>query len=196
MPIPDTGKKGLFTYADYKTWPEDERWELIDGAAYDISPSPKRGHQKVSFEISRQIGNALRGKSCEAYSAPMDVKLSALPGEEDNDIDIVVQPDILVVRDPEKLDDDGCNGAPDWIIEILSPSTAYRDGNDKLLLYEKYGVKEYWIIQPGAKMVFIYELDEDGVYKKPLTARKNEVVESLSVPGVKVDLKLVFQDTQ
>lgn len=192
MPIPETGKEGLYTYADYKTWPDDERWELINGAAYDMSPAPKREHQKVSIRITAQIFAALEGKPCEVYNAPLDVKLSALPGEVENDIDIIVQPDILVVCDSDKLDEDGCNGAPDWIIEILSPSTAYKDGNEKLLLYEKYGVKEYWIIQPGAKMVFIYELDKNGVYKKPITGKQNEVIASLSVPGVEVDFSTVF----
>jgi len=192
MPTPDLEKNGAYTYADYKTWPDNERWELINGEAYNMSPAPKRVHQKVSFEISRQIGNSLEGKPCDAYSAPMDVKLSAVPGEDENDIDIVVQPDILVVCDPDKLDDDGCNGAPDWVIEILSPSTAYKDGNEKLLLYEKYGVKEYWIIQPGAKMVYMYILDKDGAYKKPEVARKNEVISSSAVPGVTVDLNKVF----
>ncbi len=192
MPTPDAGKEGLYTYADYKTWPDDERWELINGVAYGMSPAPKRDHQKVSIRITAQIFSQLEGKSCEVYNAPLDVKLSALPGEDNNDIDIVVQPDILVVCDPDKLDDDGCNGAPDWVIEILSPSTAYKDGNEKLLLYEKYRVKEYWIIQPGAKMVFIYELDGNGVYKKPVTGKQNEVIASLSVPGVEVDFNTVF----
>ena len=192
MSVPDLEKNGTYTYADYKTWPDNERWELINGVAYGMSPAPKRAHQKVSMALSTQIFISLEGKSCEVYSAPMDVKLSAVPGEDKNDIDIVVQPDILVVCDPHKLDDDGCNGAPDWVIEILSPSTAYKDGNEKLLLYEKYGVKEYWIIQPGAKMVYIYILDKDGTYKKPEVARKDEVIFSSAVPGVPVDLKKVF----
>ena len=192
MLLTDPEKKDRYTYADYKTWADNERWELINGVAYNMSPAPKREHQKVSFEISRQIGNSLADKSCEAYSAPFDVKLSVLPGAEENDIDIVVQPDILVVCDPDKFDENGCNGAPDWIIEILSPSTSYKDENEKLILYEKYGVKEYWIIQPGAKMVFIYILDEKGNYKKPEVAKKDEVVSSYAVPGGEVDLNKVF----
>jgi len=192
MPVSDPEKNGKYTLADYKTWPDSERWELLDGVAYNMSPAPKRNHQKVSIALSSQIFTALEEKSCEAYSAPLDVKLSALPGAEENDIDIVVQPDILVVCDPDKLDEDGCNGAPDWVIEILSPSTSYKDENEKLALYEKYGVKEYWIIQPGAKMIFIYILDENGNYKKPEVAKKDEVVSSYAVPGVEIDLKKVF----
>lgn len=192
MSLPDPEKNGKYTYSDYKTWPDNERWELIDGVAYNMSPAPKREHQKVSFEISRQIGNSLTDGPCEAYSAPLDVKLSALTGIEENDIDIVVQPDILVVCDPDKLDEKGCNGAPDWIIEILSPTTSYKDENEKLMLYEKYGVREYWIIQPGAKMVFIYILDENGTYKKPEVAKKDELVSSYAVPGVEIDLRRVF----
>lgn len=194
MPIPNPEKNGTFTYADYKTWPDNERWELINGEAFDMSPAPKRKHQKVSIALSTQIFVSLEGKSCEVYSAPMDVKLSAIPGEDENDIDIVVQPDILVVCKPDKLDEDGCNGAPDWVIEILSPSTSYKDENEKLLLYEKYGVKEYWIIQPGAKMVFIYILDKDGTYKKPEVAKKDEIISSYAVPEVEIDLNKVFLD--
>lgn len=192
MSLPNSEKNCRYTYADYKTWPDNERWELIDGIAYSMSPAPLREHQKVSIALSTQIFTALEGKPCEAYNAPLDVKLSALPGIEENDIDIVVQPDILVVCDPDRLDDKGCNGAPDWIIEILSPATSYKDENEKLALYEKYGVKEYWIIQPGAKMVFIYILGENGSYKKPEVAKKDEVVSSYAVPGVEIDLKRVF----
>ena len=105
MSVKEPEKNGNYKYADYKTWPDNERWELINGIAYNMSPAPKREHQKVSFEISRQIGNSLEGKPCAAYSAPMDVKLSALLGENENDIDIVVQPDILIVCDPDKLDE-------------------------------------------------------------------------------------------
>ncbi len=192
MPLPEPGKNGRYTYADYKTWPDDELWEIIDGVAYDMSPAPRRIHQKVSFEISRQIGNAIVNKKCEAYSAPMDVKLSALPEKNDHDIDVVVQPDIFVVCDPDKLDEEGCNGAPDWIIEILSPSTAYKDENEKLLLYEKYGVSEYWIVQPGARMVFVYILNKKGKYKKPEVAKENELITSYAVPEVQIDLSKVF----
>ncbi len=192
MPLKEPERNGTYTYADYKTWSDNERWELINGEAFDMSPAPKREHQKVSIALSTQIFISLEEKSCEVYSAPMDVKLSAMPGEDENDIDIVVQPDILVVCDPDKLDEDGCNGAPDWVIEILSPSTSYKDENEKLLLYEKYGVKEYWIVQPGAKMVFVYILDNDGTYKKPEVAKKNEIVTSFAVPAVEIDLNKVF----
>lgn len=192
MPLKEPERNGSYTYADYKTWPDNERWELIDGVAFDMSPAPKRDHQKVSIALSTQIFISLEGKSFEVYSAPMDVKLSAVSAEDANDIDIVVQPDILVVCDSDKLDDDGCNGAPDWVIEILSPSTSYKDENEKLLLYEKYGVKEYWIVQPGAKMVFIYILDKDGNYKKPEVSKKDEVISSYAVPGVEIDLNKVF----
>lgn len=194
MPLKEPKKNGSYTYAHYKTWPDNERWELINGVAYDMSPAPKREHQKVSIAMSTQIYMALEGNPCEAYCAPLDVKLSALPGDNENDIDIVVQPDILVICDPDKLDEDGCNGAPDWVIEILSPSTSYKDENEKLLLYEKYGVKEYWIVQPGAKMVFIYILDKDGNYKKPEVAKRDELISSFAVQGVEIDLKKVFKD--
>ena len=192
MAIPKYSKHSKFTYADYKTWPDDERWEIIEGVAYDMSPAPAVIHQRVLGRLYIEIDKALFEKTCEAFLSPFDVKLTAGTGSDDNDIDTVVQPDILVVCDREKLDDAGCNGAPDWIIEILSPSTAYKDQNEKLFLYEKHGVKEYWIIHPDAGMVFIYILDKDGIYKKPVVAKTGETVFVTVIPGMKIDLGRVF----
>ena len=114
-----------FTYADYAKWPEDERWELIEGVAYAMA-APSRIHQKYILEMSVQIATYLRGKSCEVYPAPFDIRLPN-HNEADNDVDTTVQPDLAVICDKNKLDDKGCRGAPDWIIEVLSPSTALND---------------------------------------------------------------------
>lgn len=136
-----------YTYADYRTWPADERWELIDGIAYAMGPAPVRLHQKVLLQIARQAANALEGNSCEAYIAPFDVRLPQ-GDEADESLDTVVQPDLSVICDRNKLDDRGCHGAPDWIVEVLSPVTASHDHLVKRALYERVGVREFWLVHP------------------------------------------------
>ncbi len=151
-----------FTYADYLKWPEDERWELIDGVAYAMA-APGRLHQETVLELGAQILQQLRGTSCKPYIAPFDVRL-AQANETDDRIETVVQPDLAVICDKRKLDDKGCRGAPDWIIEVLSPSTAVKDMDHKRRLYEHYGVKEYWIVHPVDHWVMVYTLQEQGHY--------------------------------
>lgn len=152
-----------YTYADYLQWDDNERWELIDGVAYNMSPAPSRKHQEISQNLSRDIGTYLKGKSCKVYAAPFDVRLP-LKGEEDKRTGNVVQPDIVVVCDSSKLDDRGCTGAPDLIIEILSPSTAKKDMVAKFNLYEQAGVKEYWLVHPTDHTVMVFKLGADGKY--------------------------------
>ncbi len=154
-----------FTYADYAKWPEDERWELIEGIAYAMA-APSRQHQRVSFEVGFQIRSHLTDKRCSIYSAPFDIRLPN-HDEADDDIDTTVQPDLAVICDKNKLDDKGCRGAPDWAIEVLSPSTALKDMDKKRWLYERHGVKEYWIIHPTDRWVMVYTLKDDGQYGLP-----------------------------
>ncbi len=158
-------KIGRFTYGDYRRWPEDERWELIDGEAYDMCPAPVRAHQQMVVELTRQVGNFLVDKPCELYSAPFDVRLPQ-GDEADDDVDDVVQPDIAVICDRAKLDDAGCRGAPDWVIEVLSKRTAVKDQTLKRDLYERHGVREYWLVHPTDRVLTIYRL-LDGAYGKP-----------------------------
>ncbi len=146
---------GHHVYRDYLAW-SDARYELIDGVAYLMSPAPSRVHQEVVGEIFRQIGNALDGKPCRAYVAPFDVRLPK-GSEPDELVETVVQPDVVVVCDPTKLDARGMRGAPDWIIEVLSPSTAAHDQTLKLALYERAGVRELWFVHPADKTVSVYE---------------------------------------
>jgi Uma2 family endonuclease len=153
-----------YSYADYLTWPDDERWEIIDGVAYAMSPSPLVEHQRVSRILSRIIDTHLLGRQCELFSAPFDVRLSGNNQQSDNYIETVVQPDIVVVCDPDKIDRRGCKGAPDLIIEILSPSTGGKDLTIKYDLYEQHGVKEYWIIHPAERTLLVYKLGESGKY--------------------------------
>ena len=154
-----------YTYCDYSTWPDNERWELINGEAYAMT-APQRLHQGIVFELGAQIRNYLQGKPCKGYCAPFDVRLPR-KNEADDKIETVVQPDISVICDPAKLDKLGCRGAPDWIIEVLSPTTALKDMNTKRSLYELHGVKEYWLVHPEEHWLMVYGLDDQGRYGKP-----------------------------
>ena len=154
-----------FTYRDYAQWPEDERWELIGGVAWNMGPAPVREHQRVLGELFSQINDYLRGKPCQVYFAPFDVRLPK-SDEADDFVDTVVQPDIAVICDEHKLDDKGCRGAPDWIIEIVSPGSAVRDQIDKRQVYERHGVREYWIVHPQDHVLTIYRA-ENNAYGSP-----------------------------
>ena len=146
------------TYGDYVSWPDDERWEFIEGQPHDMSPTPGRRHQQIVGALHARIHNYLRQAGrCEVYVAPFDVRLP-VSDEPDDDVHSVVQPDIAVICDPAKLDDKGCRGAPDWIIEVLSPSTAAKDQIQKLALYEKHGVAHYWLVHPPDCIVTVYTL--------------------------------------
>ncbi len=158
-------KIGRFTYGDYRRWPEEARWELIDGEVWDMSPAPTRSHQQIVVELITQIHGFLRGKPCEVYAAPFDVRLPRAD-EADDQVDTVVQPDIAVICDPTKLDDFGCRGAPDWVVEVLSKGTAQKDHGVKRDLYERHGVQEYWLVHPTDRVLTIYRL-ADGAYGKP-----------------------------
>lgn len=174
-----------YTYYDYTQWPEDERWELIDGIAYAMA-APQRLHQEVVFELGRQIGNHIQGSSCRGYVAPFDVRLPK-GNEADERMDTVVQPDILVVCDKSKLDKKGCRGTPDWIIEVLSPSSTLHDMDTKRSLYEKHGVKEYWIIHPEDRWVMVYTLDAQGQYGKPSIFGMDEPTPVQLFPDLSID---------
>lgn len=154
------------TYGDYLSWPEDVRYELIDGDAYLMAPpAPDLAHQDIAGEIFRQVANALEGKPCRAFIAPVDVRLPK--GQEaDDSVDTVVQPDVLVVCDDTKLDRRGVRGAPDWVVEVLSPATAGHDQVKKRRVYERHGVKEYWLVHPTDRVLIVYRLAGDE-YGKP-----------------------------
>ena len=143
----------IYSWDDYMSWPEEERWELIRGEAFDMSPAPNFFHQALSVELSRQLANALKGKKCRVFTAPFDVKLSP---EEEDAFPTVLQPDLIINCDPSKWAKTGMNGAPELVVEILSPSTALRDRKVKFELYASYGVKEYWIISAEEKTLEVY----------------------------------------
>ncbi|MBI3599473.1 MAG: Uma2 family endonuclease [Nitrospinae bacterium] len=184
-----------YTYGDYLSWPEEERWELIEGIAYDMSPSPSRIHQRISGELFYQFTDYLKNKPCEVYAAPFDVRLPK-KNERDEDIETVVQPDIVVVCDKSKLDDKGCRGSPDLIIEITSQYTAQKDMKAKFLLYEKRGVKEYWIVHQADKTVMVFKMRENGEYGKPMMYSEEDKIEVNILGNLVVDLKPVFKEKE
>jgi len=186
-----------YTYADYLTWPDDERWELINGDPCDMTPAPKPRHQLVAMNLSGHIWFQLRGNPCDVYHAPFDVRFPPDPNTaDDHAVDTVVQPDISVICDPNKIDDRGCVGPPDLIIEILSEETAGRDEETKFDLYEEHGVREYWIANPRDRTVRIYNLNDNGKYGFPRLWTKLETAESHAIQGLEVDLNEVFPDDQ
>lgn len=157
-----------YTYGDYLLWPEGERWELINGTAWNMSPAPSRAHQAILGELFARFHAFLAGKTCQAFLAPFDV---ILPGDADADtpdseVDTVVQPDLSVFCDPSRLTDAGARGAPDLVVEILSPWTSKKDLNDKFSLYEARGVREYWVVDPAGS-VQVYLRGDNGRYADP-----------------------------
>jgi Uma2 family endonuclease len=183
-----------YTYADYLGWDDDVRRELIDGFVYALS-APIFEHARITSKLLIWIGGFIekRKGKCEICHAPFDVRLS-LTGEIANDkINTVVQPDICVVCDPSKLDDLGCLGAPDLIVEALSPSTAKRDLNEKFHLYEATGVREYWIVYPVEEMLKVFILQENGKFDEGTVYEKAEKVSVHIFEGLKIDLEKLFK---
>ena len=185
----------IYTYGDYRTWPDDERWELIDGTAWNMSPAPNRWHQQFQMALITQIAPYLKGHPCKVYAAPFDVLLPDSPEQEEDSVVTVVQPDISVICDRSKLTFTGCTGAPEWVIEILSPFTSRKDMAVKFELYQRHGVKEYWIVDPGNKYVHVYFLDENGKYSEdPLVYLMDAQIECNVVQGLTIDLQEVFAE--
>ena len=175
------------TYADYLIWSAASGNELIDGVAYIREPpSPSFGHQNLVVELSRQIANSLLGKSRRVCVAPLDVRLPKNTADEDGQIDTVVQPDVFIVSDLQKIDERGVRGAPDWLAEVLSPSTAKYDRTTKLSAYERAGVPEVWLIDPTGRTVTIYQMTA-GRYAQPVVLDLTGQTAITAVFGVSID---------
>jgi Uma2 family endonuclease len=181
-----------YTYADYLKWTFEERLELLKGKLFRMSPAPNRVHQKLSGEIFRELSNYLIGKSCEVYAAPFDVRLPR-KSKDDKDILTVVQPDVCVICDPSKLDDRGCIGAPDIVVEILSPGNNQKDLKNKYEIYEESGVKEYWIISPQNETFLKYTLAEDSRFQTSHLMTIGDKVTTPILPGFVLDLTELFE---
>jgi Uma2 family endonuclease len=194
MALPKFKEEDRFTYADYLTWDDEQRCELIDGVAYCMSPGPNRRHQKWLGELFAQFHSYLEGKSCEVYLAPFDVRLPDFSDATDEETITVVQPDIMVICDRDKLDDRGVKGAPDLIVEILSPSTAKRDITTKFELYQRHGVKEYWLIYPNDKTLLVYRLTDNGRYASPEVFGEGDTVMVQLIGDLAIDMGKVFRE--
>jgi Uma2 family endonuclease len=183
-------KQKRYSYADYLSWDDDKRYEIIDGEVFDMT-SPSFTHQKISLELATQLAIFFDGKPCEVICAPFDVILSdeAIRNEE---IATVVQPDIMVVCDPKKIEERGIVGAPDLLIEIISPSTSSKDSIIKRELYERHGVKEFWLVHPVDRLVRVYKLGKDGLYGREDVYDSSAQIDCGQFAGLSVDCRLVF----
>ncbi len=179
-----------YTYADYLKFQFEEMVELIRGKIYKMSPAPKTSHQKISINFCVEIGYYLKGKKCQIFEAPTDIVLP-IANKKRNKSTTVVQPDICIICNPIIIEDTAIFGVPDWIIEILSPSTAKKDRIEKYEVYEEAGVGEYWIVSPEYETVEVFLL-ENGKYSKKYVLDKNDKVKPFTLPELEIDLKEVF----
>jgi len=181
-----------YTYADYIKFEYDHMVELIKGKIFKMSPAPKLYHQQITVSLSGFMFYYFKNKKCELLVAPTDVILP-IRNQKKNKATTVVQPDILVVCEPAKLVSEGCLGAPDLIIEILSASTAKKDMNDKYQVYEESGVREYWIVMPKEQLVEVFHL-VNGKYKRIKTYTSDEVISPVIFPDLEINLQEVFPE--
>jgi len=183
---------GYYTYTDYLTWRFKERVELIKGMIFKMSPAPNMYHQRISMKLSGRLDAFLEGHKWEVFTAPFDVRLpvSLKKGK----VDTVVQPDICVVYDEKKLEKQGCNGAPDLVVEILSPGNTKTEMRDKYAVYEESKVKEYWLIDPANEAGIIYRLDKKGKYVGSQFYTSGQQMVSKVIKGFKFDLDLIFPE--
>lgn len=185
-----------YSYADYLTWQLDEAIELIKGKISLMAPAPNVKHQRLSMTLSGQLFNHFRHQACQVFAAPFDVRLydrrqSILANQ---DIFTVVQPDLCVICDPAKLDEQGCNGAPDWIIEIVSKSSSKRDAQIKHALYAESGVKEYWLVFPYESIIQQFVLNDQGQYQLRCSFADDDMATSHLFPDLSIDLSELFPD--
>jgi Uma2 family endonuclease len=182
-----------FTYRHYRTWPDEERWELIDGHAWAMSPAPMMRHQELSGKLFLEIGLFLKGKPCKVYDAPFDVLLPTSV-EADDDVDTVVQPDISIFCDTSRITKRGARGAPDWVIEILSARTAKKDFETKYQLYQRHGVREYWIVDPGAAAIHAWRINAKGLFGDETICEEGDSSPSVVLEGLIIDVTQLFSD--
>lgn len=182
-----------YTYADLLSWDDDVRYELIKGEPVMMAPGPSNTHQDILGELFAQLHAYLRGKHCKAYLSPFDVRLFEGKGDRPTDVNTVVQPDLIVVCSRDKVDSRGVHGAPDLVVEILSPSTRQHDCLIKYNLYQQAGVKEYWIVDPDKKVVLVHKL-VDGQYHAPDAYTAEDTVPVGVLEDCAVDLTAVFSE--
>lgn len=186
-------EKARYTFADCLAWEENERIEIVNGEAFMMA-TPSSRHQEICFEIGRQLGNFLEGKRCKVYPAPFGVRLFEQDGDAPKDVDTVVEPDISVVCDRNKIDKRGCKGAPDLVIEILSPSTRRHDRLVKLNLYQQAGVREYWIVDPDTQSVQVFLPDTGGFFRIHEDYGRTDIAKVNVLEGCFIELDRVFSE--
>lgn len=192
MGLPARKQDRRYTYADYRDWPEDERWELIDGVAWNMSPAPSSSHQAILGELFIQIAPSLKGSLCRAFVAPFDVLLPETGNQREDEVPNVVQPDLTVICDASRITERGCFGAPEWVVEILSPWTLKKDLDAKFALYERNGIREYWVIDAGSRTLHVYQREASGRYGDPVIHEKDAKITCPVGSGIVVDLAEVF----
>ncbi len=181
MGEPAHGNK-RYTWSDYQQFPDDERWEIIGGEIFDMSPAPTTRHQSIAMELSRQMGNFFFKKPCNPFIGPTDLKLS----DED-----VVQPDLMVVCDKDQITESHVEGAPTLVVEILSPSTQSHDRKRKMKLYARAGVKEVWLVSPLPPSIEVFLLDGE-TYRFVGMYQIADDFKSPSFDELKLDLEAMF----
>ncbi len=186
-------ERARYTFADILSWNEDEHIEIITGEAYMMA-TPSRIHQEITGELFRQLANFLEGKQCKVYPAPFGVRLFERDGDSTEDIDTVVEPDISVICDRSKLDKRGCKGAPDMVIEVLSPSSLRHDRLVKLNLYQQAGVLEYWIVDPQNKAVQVFLRDDHDFLRICEEYGCGDVAKANVLEGCFIELSKVFSE--
>lgn len=184
--IPDSDK--MYSYDDWKTW--DGRWELINGKAYDMTPAPSSEHQFVVGELYFALRHFFQNKHCYVFMAPFDVFLSK--NETYENPDNIVQPDITVICNKKQIVKKGCYGAPTLVVEVLSPSTALKDYNEKFYTYQYYRISEYWIVDTANKMIHVYLLQED-TYQRHATYGQQHTLHSAQFKELKIPLYTLFE---
>ncbi|MCF8371855.1 MAG: Uma2 family endonuclease [Bacteroidales bacterium] len=184
-----------YTYADYLKWKFDEKVELIRGRISKMSPAPRVIHQRIVWHISGILYAKLKNSKCQVFQAPFDVRLhDKIKSTKDKDILTVVQPDISIICDESKLDERGCSGSPDCIIEVASKSTLQKDIRIKYALYEENEVREYWIVFPNEKAVMVFDLDENGKYQPRQIDEDERYVTMKVLDDFQIDLEEVFKN--
>jgi len=186
---------GIYSYADYLTWRFEQSVELFKGKIFKMSPAPSVKHQKVASQLHGLLFIHLRNKSCNLFSAPFDVRLldKNKSSKANQDVFTVVQPDLCVICDQNKLDDKGCIGAPDLVIEILSPGNSKKEIKNKYELYEEAGVREYWVVFPAEFVLQQFLLNENGKYFLNSSYVEDEKFSPFIFPEMIIDLAEVFE---
>ncbi len=184
---------GSYTYTDYLFWQFEERVELLRGKPRQMA-APSRKHQSISMKLTRPLINALWKSHCTVFATPFYVRLTRFSKAQNKDVTTVVQPDLCMICNAAKLDDRGCIGAPDLIVEILAPGNSRTEMKDKFELYQEAGVLEYWIVSPIEKTIQVWKLTEQGYYIGLPPKVEDDILTTPIIPGLDIDLTDVFAD--